>query len=218
MPHPFTSQKDQMACIHNSFMLFFWSNDKSKTRGRWWSTWLQHRPLTDPGCLILHWRSCWMMTSDNVNVSLIRITIRRAGLSGRGLHPTLRAWKREWPGECQCTVLLAIITQGIPSKCVSLALIIPKMILGKDVWLPTIVGKPTELQSQSQIHEIRTPRLWQGSPSQKWLFLTPRTNQYTGDTNKRFFHLVLNPKDTLSKIKNTFLICVIIDYAAKGES
>ena len=60
---------------------------------------------------------------------------RRAGLSGRGLHPTLRAWKREWPGECQCTVLLANITQGIPSK--SPALIIPKMIFGKDVWLPT---------------------------------------------------------------------------------
>ena len=73
---------------------------------------------------------------------------RRAGLSGRGLHPTLRAWKREWPGECQCTVLLANITQGIPSK--SPALIIPKMILGKDVRLPTIVGKPTELQPQSE--------------------------------------------------------------------
>ena len=23
MPHPFTSQKDQMACIHNSFVLVF---------------------------------------------------------------------------------------------------------------------------------------------------------------------------------------------------
>ena len=135
MPHPFTSQKDQIACIHNSFMLVFRSNDKSKTRGRWRSTWLQHRPLTDPGCLILHWRSCWMMTSDNVNVSLIRITIRRAGLSGRGLHPTLRAWKREWPGECRCTVLLANITQGIPNK--RPALIIPEMIFGKDVWFPT---------------------------------------------------------------------------------